>query len=147
VFSDSGPKGAVVCSLARMCEPHEFSVNSVFVGQERGALGIPHIRSRTDVSQVCTYHGVQLSSSRLLTWAYFVRFSPDSDIPIDRGLPIGRLVPRCDIAHMIAIYSCRRLILQPRVRESLADRRIVRVQPCTQPLNAAVLAAGPDVIR
>ena len=25
--------------------------------------------------------------------------------------------------------------------------RIVRVQPCIRPLNAAVLAAGPDVIR
>src|ERR1700756_2837603 len=31
--------------------------------------------------------------------------------------------------------------------ENLTFPRIVRVQPCIRPLNAAVLAAGPDVIR
>ena len=31
--------------------------------------------------------------------------------------------------------------------KNLTFLRIVRVQPCIRPLNAAVLAAGPDVIR
>ena len=31
--------------------------------------------------------------------------------------------------------------------KNLTFARIVRVQPCIRPLNAAVLAAGPDVIR
>ena len=31
--------------------------------------------------------------------------------------------------------------------KNLTFPRIVRVQPCIRPLNAAVLAAGPDVIR
>jgi hypothetical protein len=36
----------------------------------------------------------------------------------------------------------------PAVQEkNLTFPRIVRVQPCIRPLNAAVLAAGPDVIR
>jgi hypothetical protein len=34
-FSNSGSKVAVVCNLARTREPHEFSVNTLFVGQER----------------------------------------------------------------------------------------------------------------
>ena len=32
-------------------------------------------------------------------------------------------------------------------KKNLTFLRIVRVQPCIRPLNAAVLAAGPDVIR
>jgi hypothetical protein len=43
VFSDSGSKGAVVCNLARTREPHEFSVNAVFIGQEL-FFGIANIR-------------------------------------------------------------------------------------------------------
>ena len=31
--------------------------------------------------------------------------------------------------------------------ENWTFARIVRVQPCIRPLNAAVVAAGPDVIR
>src|ERR1019366_3559400 len=31
--------------------------------------------------------------------------------------------------------------------KNLAFQRSVRVQPCIRPLNAAVVAAGPDVIR
>jgi hypothetical protein len=31
--------------------------------------------------------------------------------------------------------------------ENRAFQRRVRVQPCIRPLNAAVMAAGPDVIR
>jgi len=31
--------------------------------------------------------------------------------------------------------------------KNLTSPRIVRVQPCIRPLNAAVVAAGPDVIR
>src|SRR5919106_2541615 len=31
--------------------------------------------------------------------------------------------------------------------KNLTFPRIVRVQPCIRPLNAAVVAAGPDVIR
>jgi hypothetical protein len=31
--------------------------------------------------------------------------------------------------------------------KNLTFLRSVRVQPCIRPLNAAVLAAGPDVIR
>ena len=36
---------------------------------------------------------------------------------------------------------------RPRCKRSLTFERSVRVQPCIRPLNAAVLAAGPDVIR
>jgi hypothetical protein len=36
---------------------------------------------------------------------------------------------------------------RPRCKRNLTFERSVRVQPCIRPLNAAVLAAGPDVIR
>jgi hypothetical protein len=35
----------------------------------------------------------------------------------------------------------------PAVQEESDSERNVRVQPCIRPVNAAVLAAGPDVIR
>jgi hypothetical protein len=35
----------------------------------------------------------------------------------------------------------------PAVQEESDYQRSVRVQSCIRPLNAAVLAAGPDVIR
>jgi hypothetical protein len=35
----------------------------------------------------------------------------------------------------------------PAVQEESDSQRNVRVQPCIRPVNAAVLAAGPDVIR
>jgi hypothetical protein len=68
VFSDSGSKGAVVCNLARSREPHEFSVNAVFVGQER-FFGIANIRlarkrDRTRDKKAPTRPGLEVSPSR-----------------------------------------------------------------------------------
>jgi hypothetical protein len=46
-----------------------------------------------------------------------------------------------------SIHKCH-VWTAPAVQEgNLMFPRIVRVQPCIRPLNAAVLAAGPDVIR
>jgi hypothetical protein len=36
---------------------------------------------------------------------------------------------------------------RPRCKRNLTFQRSVRVQPCIRPLNAAAMAAGPDVIR
>ena len=36
---------------------------------------------------------------------------------------------------------------RPRCKRNLTFQRSVRVQSCIRPLNAATLAAGPDVIR
>jgi hypothetical protein len=36
---------------------------------------------------------------------------------------------------------------RPCCKRNLTFQRSVRVQPCIRPLNAAALAAGPDVIR
>ena len=36
---------------------------------------------------------------------------------------------------------------RPQCKENLTFPRSVRVQPCIRPLSAAVVAAGPDVIR
>jgi hypothetical protein len=44
--------------------------------------------------------------------------------------------------HLGAMYGRR-----PRCKRNLMFSRNVRVQPCIRPLNAAVVAAGPDVIR
>ncbi len=57
------------------------------------------------------------------------------------------LLPHRKIGGRFTSKSCH-VWTAPAVQEkNLAFLRIVRVQPCIRPLNAAVLAAGADVIR
>ena len=51
---------------------------------------------------------------------------------------------KSDIAECLkrAMYGRR-----PRCKRNLTFQQSVRVQPCIRPLNAAAMAAGPDVIR
>ena len=56
--------------------------------------------------------------------------------------------PASDIAaHNVSAVMCHVWTAPAVQEENLTFLRIVRVQPCIRPLNAAVLAAGPDVIR
>jgi hypothetical protein len=48
--------------------------------------------------------------------------------------------------HGRSIQKCH-VWTAPAVQGESDSQRGVRVQPCIRPLNAAVLAAGPDVIR
>jgi hypothetical protein len=49
---------------------------------------------------------------------------------------------RCRELTLRAMYGRR-----PRCKRNLTFLRRVRVQPCIRPLDAAAMAAGPDVIR
>ena len=50
---------------------------------------------------------------------------------------------RPDLSGQLSAMYGRR----PRCKRNLTFQRSVRVQPCIRPLNAAAMAAGPDVIR
>ncbi len=56
-------------------------------------------------------------------------------------LPADGMVHRRELA-VSAMYGRR-----PRCKRNLTFQRRVRVQPCIRPLDAAAMAAGPDVIR
>ena len=51
------------------------------------------------------------------------------------------------IHHALAKTALGHVWTAPAVQEEFDSQRNVRVQSCIRPVNAAVLTAGPDVIR
>jgi hypothetical protein len=91
-----------------------------------------HLAPNTDhLGGTADAHGARLTARRPLR-AASVRSTSDSD----RIGASERTDVKCHVWTAPAVQE-----------EKLTFPRIVRVQPCIRPLNAAVLAAGPDVIR
>ncbi len=72
----------------------------------------------------------------------------DHGVQFERCMRLCRYTsqPKCDIASS-PMSLMGHVWTAPAVQEESDYQRSVRVQSCIRPLSAAVLAAGPDVIR